>query len=84
MKAVFALANSLVKLNKEGTRVLTIYPHDPAKDDFSADGNGMLETLVIVSESDFGRSISLPKAEALRALPEDEVNKLFHDFVCIS
>jgi hypothetical protein len=62
MKAVFALANSLVKLNEEGTRVLTNYPDDPAKDDFGADGNGMLETLVIVSESNFGRSISLPKA----------------------
>jgi hypothetical protein len=84
MKAVFALANSLVKLNEEGTRVLTNYPDDPAKNDFGANGTGMLETLIIVSESDFGRSISLPKAEALLALPEDEVNKIFHDFVRIS
>ncbi len=84
MKAVFALANSLVKLNEEGTRVLTNYRDDPSKDDFSTNGNGMLETLVIVSESDFGRSISLPKAEALRALPDDEVNTLFNDFVRIS
>ncbi len=51
MKAIFALANSLVKLNEEGTRVLTKYPDDPSKDDFGASGNGMLETLVIVSES---------------------------------
>jgi hypothetical protein len=81
IKAIFPLANALVQLNEEGTRVLPKYLKDPSKDDFGANGSGMLETLLIVSESEFGRSISLPKADVLQALPKDEVNMLFNDFV---
>jgi hypothetical protein len=48
VKAVFPLANALVKLNEEGTKLLPSYLDDPSMEDFSTNGKGMLETLVKV------------------------------------
>jgi hypothetical protein len=84
VKAIFPLANALVKLNEEGTKLLPSHPDDPSMEDFGMNGKGMLATLVKVSESDFCASINLPSEDELRGLTKGEVRTLFNGFVRVS
>lgn len=56
IKAVFPLANALVKLNVEGTKLLTSHPDNPSMDNLSTNEKGMLETL----EKGLKRATSAP------------------------
>ncbi len=53
-------------------------------DNFSAEGAGMLETLVKISGTAFGASIDLPCAQDLRDLGKTEIRSLFNNFIRLS
>jgi hypothetical protein len=80
VKGVFALANVLVQLNEEGTKVLSLSADGSLLDDIGA----QREILEKISGTAFGASVNLPSAAKLQVFTDDEARALFCGFTRIS
>jgi hypothetical protein len=84
LKDPFQVANAVIRINNEGTKILPLFPNNPLLNDLSPTGQGRREVLVALSGTSLGSSVMLPDEATIHTWTIENLSYVFNQFVTVS